>query len=121
VRLESPVQTFFRTTTRPCELAGAHLPEGLKVLMFLGSANRDPRRWERAGEYDIERTTAGHVGFGFGIHVCVGQLLARLEAEALLGSLAAKVRAIESMAPPVLRFNNTLRGLASLPARLVAH
>ncbi len=51
LRLQSPVQTFFRTTTRPVELDGIALGEGQKVLVFLGAANRDPRRWERPDEY----------------------------------------------------------------------
>jgi len=79
IRLESPVQTFFRTTTGRAELAGAVLAAGQKVLTFLGAANRDPRKWDRPNEYDIERVTAGHVGFGVGIHVCVGQSRASKE------------------------------------------
>jgi cytochrome P450 len=115
VRFESPVQTFFRTTTRPVELGGITLGEGEKVLMFLGAANHDPRRWERPEEYDIGRPNAGHVGFGGGIHACVGQVLARLEGELLLSALARKASAIEITGPPRRRYNNTLRALASLP------
>lgn len=118
VRFESPVQTFFRTTTRPVEVGGIALGEGEKVLMFLGAANRDPRKWERPDEYDILRRTIGHVGFGSGIHQCVGQLLARLEGECVLSALARKVAAIEITGPPRRRRNNTLRGLASLPVAL---
>ena len=88
--------------------------------MFLAAANRDPRRWERPEVYDIARRTAGHVGFGAGIHMCVGQLLARLEGEVLLAALARRVRAIEIAGTPVRRYNNTLRGLASLPLTLHA-
>ena len=79
-RLESPVQTFFRTTTRDIEVGGTQIPEGRKILMFLGSANRDPRRWENPDAFDLNRDPSGHVGFGFGIHQCVGQHIARLEA-----------------------------------------
>ncbi len=118
VRYESPVQTFFRTSTRETEIGGVPVAEGEKVLMFLGAANRDPRRWERPDEYDISRRNAGHVGFGTGIHGCVGQVLARLEGEAVLGALARKVAAIEITAPPTRRYNNTLRALAHLPVRL---
>jgi len=57
----------------------------------------------------------GHVGFGAGIHVCVGQLLARLEGEVVLQALARRVRKVELAGPPVRRFNNTLRGLKHLP------
>lgn len=115
VRFESPVQTFFRTTTRDVDIGGSTVPEGEKVLMFLASANRDPRRWENPERYDITRRTSGHVGFGSGIHMCVGQLVARLEGEVLLAALARKVAAIEISGPVKRRFNNTLRGLDSLP------
>jgi 4-methoxybenzoate monooxygenase (O-demethylating) len=118
VRYETPVQTFFRTTSRAVEIGGVRLGEGEKVLMFLGAANRDPRRWERPDEYEIARSTSGHVGFGSGIHHCVGQLLARLEGECVLAALARRVAAIEITGPPRRRYNNTLRGLASLPVRL---
>ncbi|MGJ4939993.1 cytochrome P450 [Bradyrhizobium sp. HKCCYLS1011] len=115
VRFESPVQTFFRTTTREVEIGGVTIPEGEKVLMFLGSANRDVRRWERPDAYDISRKVSGHVGFGSGIHMCVGQLVARLEGEAVLTALARKVATIEINGAVKRRYNNTLRGLESLP------
>jgi cytochrome P450 len=115
VRFESPVQTFFRTTTRPVRIGDVELGEGEKILMFLGAANRDPRQWERPDEFDMKRRVSGHVGFGSGIHACVGQLLARLEGECVLTALARKVESIEIVGPPVRRFNNTLRGLAHLP------
>jgi 4-methoxybenzoate monooxygenase (O-demethylating) len=118
VRFESPVQTFFRTTTRAVEIGAVGIGEGRKVLMFLGAANRDPRRWERPEEYDIARRASGHVGFGNGVHMCVGQLLARLEGEVLLAAMARKVESIEIAGPVERRYNNTLRGLASLPVAI---
>ena len=118
VRYETPVQTFFRTTTRPVEIGGITVGEGEKVLMFLGAANRDPRQWERPDDYDITRRAAGHVGFGSGIHQCVGQLLARLEGECVLSALARKVPSIEITGPIRRRYNNTLRALASLPVTI---
>jgi len=119
VRFESPVQTFFRTTTREVEIGGFGIGEGEKVLMFLGAANRDPRRWEDPDRYDITRKTSGHVGFGSGIHMCAGQLVARLEGEALLAALARKVASIAITGAVKRRYNNTLRGLESLPVELV--
>ena len=119
VRFESPVQTFFRTTTCATELGGVKLEEGKKILLFLGAANRDPRQWQKPDEYDIERKVLGHVGFGAGIHVCVGQLLARLEGEVVIQALAKRVERIELAGEPERRFNNTLRGLKRLPLRLV--
>jgi len=118
VRYESPVQTFFRTTTHSVEIGGVRIDEGEKILMFLGAANRDPRRWERPDEYDITRQSAAHVGFGADIHLCVGQVLARLEGEVVLAALARKAAAIEIAGPVRRRYNNTLRGLASLPVVL---
>ena len=115
VRLETPVQTFFRTTTREVELSGATIPEGEKVLMLLGAANRDPRKWPDPDRYDIDRPTAGHVGFGAGVHVCVGQLLARLEGETLLATLARAFAHIEPDGEPTPLLNNTLRGWTRLP------
>ena len=115
VRLETPVQTFFRTTTREVELSGATIPEGEKVLMLLGAANRDPRKWPDPDRYDIDRPTAGHVGFGAGVHMCVGQLLARLEGETLLATLARAFAHIEPDGEPTPLLNNTLRGWTRLP------
>ena len=120
LRLESPVQTFFRTATRDVEVEGVTVPEGAKMLMFLGAANRDPRKWDEPDAYLPARRTAGHVGFGSGVHVCVGAALARLEGEALLGALARRVALIEGLGPPVRKYNNTLRALAHLPLRLHA-
>jgi 4-methoxybenzoate monooxygenase (O-demethylating) len=118
VRFESPVQTFFRTTTCPVRIGDVEIGEGRKVLMFLGAANRDPRQWQDPEVYSIERKTIGHVGFGSGVHMCVGQLLARLEGEVLLAALARKVSAIEITDQPRRAYNNTLRGLASLPLEI---
>ncbi|MBS1844506.1 MAG: cytochrome P450 [Actinobacteria bacterium] len=119
VRFESPVQTFFRTTTRSTELDGVEVPGGVKVLLFLASANRDPRRWTDADRFDICREARGHVGFGSGIHACVGQMMARLEGEVVLQALARQVERIELAGEPVRQLNNTLRGFESLPVAVV--
>ncbi|HWZ38246.1 MAG TPA: cytochrome P450 [Bradyrhizobium sp.] len=120
LRFEAPVQTFFRTTTKAVEVGGVQLGEGEKVLLFLAAANRDPRRWERADQFDVKRRATGHMTFGTGIHGCVGQAVARLEAEAVFGTLAKRVALFEMTAEPTRRLNNTLRGLDTLPLRLVA-
>ena len=118
LRWESPVQTFFRTTTRPVDVAGTRIGEGEKVLLFLASANRDPRKWPDPERFDIRRRPIGHVALGTGIHACVGQLIARLEAEVLFAALARRIRAFEIDGEPRRRLNNTVRGLASLPVRV---
>ncbi len=120
IRYTSPVQTFFRTTTRAAEIAGTTLPEGEKVLLFLAAANRDPRRWSDPDRFDIRRKAAGHVGFGYGIHQCVGQMVARLEAEVFLSALLGRVAEFELDGAPAFRLNNTLRALESLPLRIRA-
>jgi 4-methoxybenzoate monooxygenase (O-demethylating) len=120
VRLESPVQTFFRTTTRDVALGGAPVPEGEKVLMLLGAANRDPRKWPEPDRYLIDRSTAGHVGFGSGVHMCVGQLLARLEGETLLAAFCRAFASLEPDGEPTPLVNNTLRGWTEMPVRATA-
>jgi cytochrome P450 len=121
LRFESPVQTFFRTTTRPVEVDGAVIPADAKVLLFLGSANRDPRRWgDDAERYDIRRRTGGHVAFGQGIHMCVGRFISRLEGEVVLAALAERSGGLALAGEPVPRPNNTLKGFRHLPLRLTA-
>lgn len=118
VRLESPVQTFFRTAVTDVAIGGTVIEEGSKLLLFLGAANRDPRRWKHPESFDLARDPSGHVGFGMGIHQCVGQHVARLEAEALLTALAERVEHIELAGPAVRHHNNTLRAWSSLPVRV---
>jgi cytochrome P450 len=118
IRWESSVQTFFRTTTREVEVAGVRIPAGEKVLLFLGAANRDPRRWSNADSFDIRRNASGHVGFGMGIHRCVGQTVARVEAEILLTTLVERVERIEITGQPRRKPNNTMRSWSSLPVTL---
>jgi cytochrome P450 len=119
VRWESPVQTFFRTATTDVAITDdCVVPAGRKILMFLAAANRDPRHWADPDAFDLSRDPSGHVGFGMGIHQCVGQHVARLEAEALLTALAERVATIELAGPTRRHHNNTLRAWESLPMRL---
>ncbi len=119
VRWESPVQTFFRTANTAVRVGDHVVPDGKKILMFLGAANRDPRRWGAdADAFDLSRDPSGHVGFGMGLHQCLGQHVARMEAEALLTALARRVRGIELSGPTRRHHNNTLRAWASIPLRL---
>lgn len=119
LRWDSTVQTFLRTTTRDVEIGDVTIPEGSKVLLFLAAANRDPRHWgEDAEQFNIHRSVSGHVGFGFGIHQCLGQMVARQEAELILNALIAKVAEIRLTGEPERRLNNTLHALAKLPVEL---
>lgn len=121
VRMETPFQVTYRVTLRDTELNGVELEADRKVGVYLGSANRDPRRWEHPDRYDLARSTVGHLGFGTGDHNCIGQMMARMEAECLLGALLARVKAIEPAGEPVWRPVNQMRTLDRLPLRLVAH
>jgi 4-methoxybenzoate monooxygenase (O-demethylating) len=115
LRWDSTVQIFFRTATRAVSVAEHTIPEGSKVLLFLASANRDPRYWAEPDRFDPARKNAGHVGFGFGIHQCLGQMVARQEAEVVLGALLARVARIQLAGNVTRRLNNTLHALNSLP------
>ncbi len=119
LRWESPIQTFFRTTTRPVELGGTAIPSDAKILLFLGSANRDPRKWNDPERFDVSRRATGHVAFGAGIHLCVGQMLARLEVEMIIAALAGRVARIDIVGEPRRKLSNSLRQFASLPIELI--
>ena len=114
VRLESPIRGFTRHVTQDCAIGGTPIPAGARVLVLYASANRDERKWSDPERFDVTRDVRDHVGFGFGIHVCVGMHLARLEMTALLTALARRVTRIEA-GPPVWTVNNVLHGLDSLP------
>jgi len=115
LRYESAVQTFFRTTTRAVVVGDVEIPAGEKVLLFLGAANRDHRRWPDPDRFDIARKASGHVAFGAGIHACVGGALARAEGSAVLAELARRYATIAPAGPPRPQLNNTLKALRSLP------
>jgi len=88
LRWESPVQYVFRRTTRPFERHGVEVPTDATVTLVLGAANRDPRHFgEDADQFRPDRSVGGHVGFGFGVHFCLGASLARQEATAALEAL----------------------------------
>jgi hypothetical protein len=119
LRFEAPVQSFFRATTRDVEVGGVRLRDGEKVLLLFAAANRDPRRWDKPDTFDVTRRATGHMTFGTGIHGCVGQTVARLETEAILTALIKRVVSLELTSEPKRRLNNTLRGLDTLPLRVV--
>ncbi|MEU6083883.1 cytochrome P450 [Streptomyces sp. NPDC047108] len=120
VRLESPLRGFTRLLTRDRALGGTELTAGSRVLLLYGSANRDERHWTSPETFDITRAAASeHLGFGHGIHGCVGQALSRLEGHSLMTALVRRVRRIE-IGEPVWRLHNTIRGIEHLPVVLRA-
>jgi 4-methoxybenzoate monooxygenase (O-demethylating) len=118
IRLETPAQTLFRTTINRMEFGGYQLEADMKVFCSLGAANRDPDKWPHADVFDLKRTTMGQLALGVGIHVCLGQMIARLEADAILSALIANIDQLELMRPPMHRLNNTARRLETLLLRV---
>lgn len=99
LRWESPVQYVFRRSTRAFERHGAEVPADSWVTLVLGAANRDPRHWgDDADEFRPDRAASGHVGFGFGVHFCLGAALARHEATAALTALVSWLEADQDLA-----------------------
>ena len=115
IRFETPVQVLSRTATRDTEIEGIQIAKDERVMIFFGAANRDPRRWEDPDRFDFRRKASGHLTFGLGIHGCVGKPVARIEGEAVLGTLARKVGRIELDGEPQRHLNNTVRSFESLP------
>jgi cytochrome P450 len=118
LRYDGAAQLFCRTTTTDVEIGGVRIGANEKVVAFMGSANRDPRRWENPDSFDIERRAVGHMTLGTGIHGCVGQPIARLEGEAVFTAFARKLKSIEIVGEPKRLYNNVLRAFASLPLRI---
>lgn len=119
-RYDSSSQSLFRTTLGDVDFQGVSLQKHQKVLVLLGAAGRDPAKWPAPERFDItRRVTAGQLGYGAGIHSCVAQMMARLEGEVFFSSLARKVQSIEITGAPTLRLQPGLRGLSSLPVRLI--
>ncbi|MEL7207981.1 MAG: cytochrome P450 [Actinomycetota bacterium] len=88
LRLTSPVQNLARTTTRPVERHGQAIPEGVKVVLLYGAANRDEREFgPDADALDVERDIARHLALGYGAHHCLGAAAARLQARVALDRL----------------------------------
>jgi cytochrome P450 len=121
LRFESPVQMVFRTTTAETEMAGATIPAGSLVVLLLGSANRDERRFSDPDVFDVGRDARGHLAFGFGEHFCLGSALARLEARVALEALVPELARLEPASPKCERIESFLvRGPRSLELRRAA-
>jgi cytochrome P450 len=120
LRYEGSTQLMARTLTRPVELHGERMPEGAKVLLLLGSANRDERVFTNPDAFDIDRASAvQHVGFGHGIHVCLGAALARLEMRVSLEEILRAMPAYEIDEAACTRVHSgNVRGWATVPIRV---
>ncbi len=95
IRWEPPVTVILRRATRDGDLGGVRVEEGADVGLLLGSANRDERKYERPDEFDLARPSRQSVGFGFGVHVCLGMHLARMEARVAIDRLLDRLPDLE--------------------------
>ncbi len=118
LRYESPVQGLFRRCTREIVLGGVTIPEGARVVLQYGAANRDPRQFPSPSEIRLDRPNAAqHLAFGQGVHACVGRVLATAELASAFRHLAARFERIEldpSRPPPAHKPHFSLRGLDQL-------
>ena len=118
VRFDCPVQNLGRQTTREVEISGMTIPEDSRVIVSYGAANRDPAAFEAAEEYRPERSERRHMGFGQGVHFCLGAGLARLEGRIALNALLDRYETIEpGSGAPVRLQSSVIRGFESLPLR----
>ncbi|MFY0530373.1 cytochrome P450 [Archangium gephyra] len=119
VRLDSPVLLSVRLTTQEVELGGVKLPAHVPVVVLIGSANRDERQFERAEELVLDRRTQ-HIGFGYGVHFCLGAPLARMESRIALETLTARCQGF-ALTGGELKWNTGfgVRGPAVLPVRAI--
>lgn len=115
MRLETPIQNVCRQTMREVEIDGVTVENDAKILVMLGAANRDPDQWERPDSFDVRRQTLGHLALGAGVHICIGQMIARLEGEAVLKAMLARVASLSLAGAPTRTLNNNLRSLKTLP------
>jgi cytochrome P450 len=121
LRFVSPVQLTGRALLDDIELSGTTVPKGHYVLSVIASANRDPAAFDDPEGLDLSRAENRHLGFGFGLHHCLGAPLARLETAIALPRLLERTGSLEPLSDRVTwRDNVVLRGLADLPVHLSA-
>jgi cytochrome P450 len=117
LRWDSPSRMAGRIATRDVEIDGYVIPQGTRCGLLFAAANRDPRKWRDPEVFDIRRDLKGHVGWGHGVHACVGRTLAQLEAEAMLGALLPAVEAFEAAGPVEPWMTTIGHGPARLPVK----
>lgn len=120
LRWDSPSRMAGRITTREVDIDGYRIPAGERCGLMFAAANRDPRKWPDPERFDIRRDLRGHIGWGYGIHACVGRVLALLEADALLGALIKHVERFEPAGEPEPWMTTIGHGPAKLPLRIHA-
>jgi len=120
LRFDSPVQGLFRTNRDGCPLGDHDLAERTKVQLLFAAANRDAEVWDEPDHIRLERFAPGsrpHLAFGWGVHHCIGNALARREAQLALRLMVETFAEIELIGPVAVNEPFILRGLTTLPVR----
>ncbi|MFI5611175.1 cytochrome P450 [Amycolatopsis sp. NPDC051903] len=115
IRFDAPLQLFERTATEAVDIAGYRVERGAKIGALLGAAARDPKVFDEPDTLDIGRSPNAHLGFGMGIHYCVGAPLARVEIAAALSALSTRLPGLRLAGEPKRRPEFVIRGLRTLP------
>lgn len=114
LRFDAPLQLVRRYCVRDAEVGGTSIPADSNVVLIYASGNRDDRKYPEPARFDVTRNPVDHLSFGYGLHGCAGQALARLEAHAIFHALTKRVTRFET-GMPIRRLNNVMRGLEHLP------
>lgn len=118
IRYDSPLQLFERTAVEDVVIGDVTVRSGQKIAALLGAANRDPAVFDRPDDFDVTRPDNPHLGFGAGIHFCVGAPLARVELQTSLATLRGRFPRLALAAPPERRAEFVIRGVHTLPVHL---
>ena len=117
LRWDSPSRMAGRIAMRDIEIEGIVIPKGERCGLMFAAANRDPRKWKDPDRFDIRRDHRAHLGWGYGVHACVGRVLALLEADALLGAVAKNIERFEACGKPQPWMTTIGHGPAKLPVK----
>lgn len=120
LRWDSPSRLAGRITKQDVQIEDTVIPEGTRCGLLFAAANRDPRKWEEPDRFDVRRDVRGQVGWGSGIHMCVGKTLAQMEVDALLGEIVKRVERIEPVGEPEPWMTTIGHGPVKVPIRLHA-
>jgi cytochrome P450 len=117
IRWVTPVKHFMRTAMQDYSLSGTKIKEGDGLCMFYWSGNRDEAAFEEPFKFKVDRNVSKHVAFGYGVHVCLGMHLARMEIKALYNELLPRLKSIELAGTPKNTRANFVSGLKTLPVK----
>ena len=120
LRWDSPSRMAGRITTRDVSIDEYVIPAGTRCGLLFAAANRDPRQWPEPERFDIGRNLRGQVGWGAGVHMCVGKTLAQLEADAMFAAMLPRIRRFEAAGDPEPWMTTIGHGPVRLPVRMIA-